>query len=249
VTEETGPGLGRDVRFLSAGETALVVEFGSAIDPAIHAQVLKLDRALTAACIDGVVEAVPTYRSLMIHNDPTRIEPQALIDALQALPASRPETVPQARRWLVPACYAPEFAPDLDWVAEALGYTPERVVALHSGATYRIYMYGFAPGFAYLGGLPEELAISRRATPRPRAEANSLLIAGGQALIATVQMPTGWHVLGRTPERFFSIARDPVVLAAVGDEVRFDPVDEPTFADLAARAEAGEVIARVLDAN
>jgi inhibitor of KinA len=123
------------------------------------------------------------------------------------------------------------------------------VVALHSGATYRIYMYGFAPGFAYLGGLPEELAISRRATPRPRAEANSLLIAGGQALIATVQMPTGWHVLGRTPERFFSIARDPVVLAAVGDEVRFDPVDEPTFADLAARAEAGEVIARVLDAN
>jgi inhibitor of KinA len=249
VTEETAPGLDRGVRFLSAGEAALVVEFGSAIDPAIHARVLELDRALTAACIHGVVEAVPTYRSLMIHYDPTRIEPQALIDTLHALPASRPETAPQARRWLVPACYAPEFAPDLEAVAEALGYTPERVVALHSGATYRIYMYGFAPGFAYLGGLPEELAISRRATPRPRAEANSLLIAGGQALIATVQMPTGWHVLGRTPERFFSLARDPVVLAAVGDEVRFDPVDEPTFAALAARAEAGEVIARNPDGN
>jgi inhibitor of KinA len=243
VTEETAPASGPGVRFLSAGETALVVEFGAAIDPDIHARVLELDRALAAAPIDGIVEAVPTYRSLMIHYDPTRIEPQALIDRLRSLPASPADSRRKARRWLVPACYAPEHALDLGPVAEALGLAPERVVALHSGATYRIYMYGFAPGFAYLGGLPKELAISRRATPRPRAEASSLLIAGGQALITTVAMPTGWHVLGRTPERFFSLGRDPVVLAAVGDEVRFDPVDAPTFAALASRAEAGEVIA------
>jgi KipI family sensor histidine kinase inhibitor len=249
VTGDAAPASGAGVRFLNAGEAALVVEFGSAIDPTLQARVLELDRALAAARIDGIVEAVPTYRSLMIHYDPTRIEPQALIERLQVLPASRPDTGSKVRRWLVPACYAPDCAPDLDAVAEALGLAPEHVVALHSGATYRIYMYGFAPGFAYLGGLPAELAISRRATPRPRAEASSLLIAGGQALITTVAMPTGWHVLGRTPERFFSLARDPVVLAAVGDEVRFDPVDEPTFAALAARAQGGEVIARMLDAN
>jgi allophanate hydrolase subunit 1 len=108
-------------------------------------------------------------------------------------------------------------------------------------------MYGFAPGFAYLGGLPAELTISRRATPRPRAEASSILIAGGQALITTVPMPTGWYVLGRTPERFFSLARKPVFLAEVGDEVQFEPIDEAAFSSLAARAEQGEVIAHALD--
>ena len=246
MTGKTAPASGPDVRFLNAGEAALVVEFGSAIDPAIHARVLELDRAVAAARIEGIVETVPTYRSLMIHYDPIRIEPQALLERLRALPAAVSDAGANARRWLVPACYAPECAPDLGAVAERLGLAQERVVELHSGATYRIYMYGFAPGFAYLGGLPAGLAISRRATPRPRAEACSLLIAGGQALITTVAMPTGWHVLGRTPERFFSLARDPVVLAAVGDEVRFDPVDEPTFAALAARAEAGEVIARIV---
>ena len=247
MTEETSPVSGPGVRFLTAGEAGLVIEFGSAIDPAIHARVLELDRALAAARIDGVLEAVPTYRSLMIHYDPIRIEPQALIEALHALPEAGPEAAPATRRWLVPACYGPEHAPDLGVVADALGLSPERIVALHSGATYRIYMYGFAPGFAYLGGLPTELAISRRATPRPRAEANSLLIAGGQALITTVPMPTGWHVLGQTPERFFSLGRDPVFLAVVGDEVRFDAIDEPTFSALATRAERGEVIARLVD--
>ena len=97
----------------------------------------------------------------------------------------------------------------------------------------------------HAGGQPEPPG----ETPRPRAEASSLLIAGGQALITTVPMPTGWHVLGRTPERFFSLGRDPVVLAAVGDEVRFDPVDASTFAALTARADAGEVIARIEDGD
>ena len=247
MTDERSPASDRGFRFLTAGETALVVEFGVAIDPAIHERVLVLDRALAATPIEGVVETVPTYRSLMIHYDPTRIQPQALIDSVRALPAAGVAATSSPRRWLVPACYGPEHAPDLDGVAAALGLSPERVVALHSGATYRIYMYGFAPGFAYLGGLPQELAISRRATPRPRAEANSLIIAGGQAVITTVPMPTGWHVLGRTPERFFALGRDPVFLAAVGDEVRFDPIDEPTFAALERRAEAGEVVVRILE--
>ena len=143
---------------------------------------------------------MPTYRSVMVHYDPLIIEPQQLLEKLRAVPAEV-ATTRKSRRWIVPVCYAPSFAEDLDYVARSLGLTPERVVGLHSGATYRIYMYGFAPGFAYLGGLPAELAISRRATPRPRAEASSILIAGGQALIATVVMPTGWYVLGRTPER------------------------------------------------
>ena len=245
--EEAPPPVPDSPRFLAAGETALVVEFGAAIDPAIHERVLTFDRALALARIEGIVEAVPTYRSVMIHYDPTLIEPQQLVEALRSLPTSGPASSRSQRRWIVPVCYAPPFAEDLDFVSQTLALTLERVIALHSGATYRIYMYGFAPGFAYLGGLPAELAISRRATPRPRAETNSILIAGGQALIATLPMPTGWYVLGRTPERFFAPEREPVFLAEIGDQVRFDSIDERTFADLAGRVEQGEVIARILD--
>jgi inhibitor of KinA len=232
-------------RYLHAGDSALVVEFGTVIDPAIHDRVLALDRAVGLAAIPGIVETVPTYRSLMIHYDPERLDPAALIARVDQLPVNAEATQGTQRRWVVPACYAPALALDLAFVAETLGLSEDKVVALHSGAIYRIYMYGFAPGFAYLGGLPKALDISRRAEPRARAPANLLIIAGGQALITTVAMPTGWHILGRTPCRFFDLGRDPIFLAAVGDQVTFDPVDEATYASLDARAAAREPIAHL----
>ena len=232
-------------RFLHAGECALVVEYGDSIDPEIHDKVLALDRAIAEAAIPGVVETIPTYRSLMIDYDPERLEPGALIERLRNLPVAAEKSLPAPQRWIVPACYAPDLALDLAFIAESLRLTTDKVVELHSGAIYRIYMYGFAPGFAYLGGLPRALDISRRAEPRPRVPANCLLIAGGQALISTVPMPTGWHVIGRTPERFFSLGRNPIFLAAVGDTVTFEAVDAATFARLEARAAAGEPVARL----
>ncbi len=105
-------------------------------------------------------------------------------------------------------------------------------------------MYGFAPGWAYLSGLPAALTLPRRASPRDRIAAGSLIIAGGQAIIAAMAMPSGWHILGRTPERLFAPERDPVFLVAPGDRVRFDPVDLATFRALDARAARGEVVAR-----
>ncbi len=236
-------------RFLYAGECALVVEYGDRIDPAIHDQVLALDRAVAAAAIPGIIETVPTYRSLMIDYDPEQIAPDALIESLRQLRVEAAQAAAPVQRWIVPACYDPSLALDLAYVADAQKLTPEKVVALHSGAVYRLYMYGFAPGFAYLGGLPNALDISRRTEPRPKSPPNCLLIAGGQALITTVVMPTGWHIIGRTPERFFALERDPVFLADVGDEVAFEAIDAATFASLDARAAAGERIARVTTAR
>jgi KipI family sensor histidine kinase inhibitor len=232
-------------RFLFAGESALVVEYGDRIDPAIHDQVLALDRAVASAAIPGLRETVPTYRSLLIDYDPEQIAPDALIERLRGLPIGAEQAKARPRRWIVPACYDPALALDLGHVAEKQGLTPEKLVALHSGAVYRLYMFGFAPGFAYLGGLPKALDISRRAEPRPTSPPNCLLIAGGQALITTVVMPTGWHIIGRTPERFFAPNRQPVFLAAVGDEIAFEPIDAASFASLEARAVAGEPVARL----
>lgn len=230
-------------RYLPAGESALVVEFGQTIDPAVHDQVLALDAALAAAKVDGVIETVPTYRSLMIHFDPRRWTTPALIDALARLDCGAIARAPP-KLWRVPVCYDPPYAEDLGEVAAILGLARERVIDLHLHALYRVYMYGFAPGFTFLGGLPEALAISRRATPRPPAPPGSLLIAGGQALIASISMPTGWYEIGRTPVRVFDPRRERVFLADVGDEISFERIDAARFEVLRRVAEAGELVAR-----
>lgn len=234
-------------RLLPAGESALVVEFGTTIDPVLHDRVLALDAALAAAKLDGVSETVPTYRSLMIHFEPRRWSHETLIDALQSLttPAATEQIRP--RHWIIPACYEPSCAEDLFEVAQTLSLEPERVAALHAGADYRVYMYGFAPGYVFLGGLPNELAISRRLSPRPPIPPGALLIAGGQALIANLSMPTGWYEIGRTPVKTFDVRRDPPVFLQAGDHVRFEPVDAARFERLRQEAEAGAPIMRKAD--
>jgi KipI family sensor histidine kinase inhibitor len=231
-------------RYLDAGEAALVVEFGDAAEPAINDRVVELDRALTARALTGVRETVPTYRSLMIHYDPLLLGRDALVEAVSLIEAAPARAHEPENLWTVPCCYDEAFAEDLARVAAMTNLSPARVVALHAGATYRVYMYGFAPGFCYLGGIPEELNVSRRPAPRPPHPAHTILLGGGLTLISTFSMPTAWWLLGRTPERMFAPHREPNFFVAVGDALRFDAVDRATFDTLEARTAAGEVVAR-----
>ena len=226
-------------RFLPAGESAMVVEYGTTAEPAHHDAVLALDAALAASPLEGLLETVPTYRSLMIHLDPRVLTHEALASHVAGLDPGRSER-PAARRWRVPACYGDPHAEDLVEVAGLLGRDPEEVAALHSGATYRAVMYGFAPGFVFLAGLPDALRVSRRRRPRPPAQPGALTIANGQALIASVAMPTGWYVLGRTPARSFDPNSDPMFPIAVGDEITFERIDAARFEVLAQAAGRGE---------
>lgn len=231
-------------RLLDAGESALVVEFGTRIDDQIADRVLALDAALTAEAVPGVLELVPTYRSLMIHYDPL-ILPRASLEAAvnRALPASA--NLGQDRTlWQVPACYDPEFAIDLAHIAAATGLTADEVIAQHAGARYRLVMYGFAPGWAYLSGLPAALTLPRRESPRDRIPEGSLIVAGGQAIVAGPAMPSGWHLLGRTPERMFDPARDPPIPFRTGDMLEFRPVSRDAFDALQTRAAGGEILSR-----
>ncbi|MGA9485447.1 MAG: allophanate hydrolase subunit 1 [Methylocella sp.] len=231
-------------RYLAAGESALVVEFGTPIDPRIHDCVLALDAAIQQANVEGVTETVPTYRSLMIHFDPRRLAAETLVTALAKLKdTSKPARTP-AQRWHIPACYDPPHDEDIAEVAATLGLSPARIIDLHQGARYRVYMYGFAPGFVFLGGLPPELTIPRRAVPRSPAPPGSLLIAGGQALIASCAMPTGWYGIGRTPVKVFDPRRAKIFLASIGDEICFERIDREAFDALSLAAEAGEFSAR-----
>jgi KipI family sensor histidine kinase inhibitor len=230
-------------RVLPAGETALVVEYGRTIDPQLHDHVLALDAAITAAPIEGIVETVPTYRSLMIHFDPRATDPETLTQKIAALDLAPRARASAAQRWRIPVCYDTSLAEDLDEVARALHLPPERIVSLHAEGLYRVYMYGFAPGFTFLGGLSDELSISRRATPRPPAPPGSLLIAGGQALITSISMPTGWYVIGQTPVRVFDPARARPFLTNVGDEIVFERIDVAAFKALQSDAAAGALVA------
>ena len=231
-------------RFLDAGETALVIEFGDTVDPAINAQVLALDAALRAAPPVGAREFVPTYRSLMVHYDPLEIARAELIRIARRAIAALSVSPAEGTSWILPCCYEKPFAEDIDEAAQLLKLSREEVIALHTGATLRVYMYGFTPGQIYLGGLPTALAISRRPAPRSPHPAGAVLIAGGLCVVAPFVMPTGWYVLGCTPERLYAPERANTFFIQPGDRLRFEPVDAVTFRALEQRTASGEVVAQ-----
>lgn len=180
-------------RLLPAGDTGLLVELGETVEEAVNLRVLALDRALAAARIAGVVETVPTYRSLLILYEPLALGHAALVREVETLLARLPERADAApgRRWRLPLVYGGEFGVDCAATAAALGIGEAVLAAGHAAVEYRVFMIGFQPGFAYLGSVDPALAISRRDEPRQRVPAGSVSIAGRQCVINSVTAPSG----------------------------------------------------------
>jgi KipI family sensor histidine kinase inhibitor len=230
-------------RFLPAGDGGLIVELGNVVDEHINCRVIALDQRIAAERIDGVLETVPTYRSLLLLYEPARIRASQLIARLRDMMPFDEVALTQPRRWVFPAVYGGDFGMDLDHVAQRHQMTTEEVIQLHSGAEYRVYMIGFAPGFTYLGGLPPALATPRRTNPRARTPAGSVSLGGIQAAISSVEVPSGWHMLGRTPARTFDLRREQPFLLKVGDLVRFRRISIAEFDRLSVHAEQGGLVA------
>jgi inhibitor of KinA len=228
------------VRFLPAGDRAIVVEFGDHIDRALSEEVLRLASSLRSNGLAGVVEMVPTFRSLMVHYDPLVTTRAELEGAIESLLDRKPGPRAAGTLWRVPVCYEDEFAPDLAEVARLTGLAPGDVVMLHSGVQYHVYMLGFLPGFPYMGDLPAALALPRRADPRVRVTAGSVSIATSLTAIYPYESPGGWHLIGTTPVRLFDIERAPPALVAPGDAVLFEPIDAAAFAAIKAAVGNGE---------
>ena len=231
-------------RILPCGDSALSVDFGNVIDPDVNGKVLALEEALRLHAPAGLLETVPTYRSLMVQFDPTLTDYDALSKFLSAEAQSVVPQSAQGRRWQVPVVYGGAFGIDLEDVAERHGLTADQVIDLHVGAVYRVYMVGFMPGFAYLGGLDPRLATPRRTHPRAKIPASSIIIGGEQAAVASIECPSGWHLLGRTPVHSYDPDRDPAFLLEAGDEVVFRPIDASRWDALERAAMAGEPIAQ-----
>ncbi|MCG6121344.1 MAG: 5-oxoprolinase subunit PxpB [Microvirga sp.] len=233
-----------DPVFLPCGDTALTVEFGREVDPHLNALTLALDAALKDRPAPGLVETVPTYRSLMLQFDPLTTDHAAIEDAVRALLPGLEASTETARRWRVPVVYGGEFGVDLEDVASRHGLTPAGLIERHCAPIYRVAMLGFLPGFCYLAGLDPSIATPRRNDPRAVTPASSIAIGGEQANIASIEAPSGWHLIGRTPVRNFLSTRDPAFLIGAGDEVVFEPIAADRWAELDAAAAAGEWIAQ-----
>ena len=204
------------LRILPCGDAALTIEFGETVDPVLNARVLGLDDALALEALAGVHETIPTYRSLYVSYDPEILSFAALSTHLEQLAARTGPKPPSPRRWR------------------------------HVAGEYRVYMLGYMPGYAYLGGLDQSIAPPRRNEPRLVTPAGAVMIGGVQAGIQCLEAPSGWHILGRTPMRSYHPHRDPLFLLEPGDAVRFYEVSLAEWHEMDKAAEAGERVAELI---
>ncbi len=224
-------------RFLNLGDRALTLEFGDTIDRqlviAVAALDVRLTQEITAGRLAGVIETVPTFRSLTVIFDPLVLPRAVLQDRLMAVLSETETSAEQSsRRWCLPVCYGGEYGPDLESVAEAKDLTPEKVIDLHVSQNYLVYMIGFLPGFPFMGDVISALDMPRRTEPRVRVPAGSVAITGQQTAIYPWESPGGWQLLGRCPLTLFDAGRPQPALLAPGDRVAFHAVTGERYQEL-----------------
>jgi KipI family sensor histidine kinase inhibitor len=230
-------------RIAECGDSALVVELSDQIEEATNMRVVALADNLAGRPIGGIVETVPTYRSLLVVYDPVLVRGRRLAELLRERLTEAAPAGFSARRLVVPVVYGGPVGMNLDELADMKQMSAAALIALHASAQYRVYMIGFAPGFAYLGGLPDILHTPRLAVPRQRIEAGAIGIGGKQASINSVPGPSGWRFIGRTPLKLFDPARKEPFLLRAGDQVCFRPVQADEAAELDAASAAGNLAA------
>lgn len=209
-----------------SGDTMLLVEWEHAIDPAINQRVIALADRLRARLGDRVRDIVPAYCSLGVHFDPLTTDLAALQRVIEAESEHMvtPESTDTRPVIEIGVHYGGDAGPDLSGLAEWAGCSPAEVIEWHAMRTYRVYMLGFVPGFAYMGRVDARIAAPRRRVPRDRVPAGSVGIAGEQTGVYPIATPGGWQLIGRTAAVMFDAARAQPSLLQPGDEVRFVPV-------------------------
>lgn len=239
-----------DIKVLPLGERALLIRFEATISEHTHSQVIQLLELFEQSDLPGVLEYVPAYCSITIHYDPVQLwkrvklsEPsyrspsQLLKQKVEVIinQFSYDGSLKQAQNQKVveiPVCYGGLYGPDLNDVARHNGLTNEEVVHIHSSTSYLVHMLGFVPGFPYLGGMDQRIAMPRKAIPRASIAAGSVGIAGEQTGIYPLSTPGGWRIIGRTPLKLFHPDEEIPTLIQPGDRIQFVPINNKQFEDI-----------------
>ena len=217
--------------FRLMGDRALLVELGDEISRSVNRKVRELFLKLDREALNGVKDLVPSYRSLMVVYDPLAIALPLLQETIiRAHRRTGGPPLPEPKTLDVPVVYGGRYGPDLEWVSNFHGISPEAVIHHHTRPVYQVYMIGFTPGFPYLGEVPEAIATPRRETPRTVVPQGSVALAQRQTGIYPVQSPGGWHILGWTPLKFFDAEKWPPTPLEMGDLVKFFPIHEKEIA-------------------
>ena len=230
------------IRFLFSGDSALVIEFGNEISADINKKIRKMMDDIKKENIDGIIELVPTYCSLLINYDVLKINYNTLVEKLKTFLNNDVETTEGEEVTLVeiPTLYNDEFGPDLSYVAEYNKLSKEEVIKIHTGTDYLVYMLGFMPGFTYLGGMSEKIATPRLESPRLQIYPGSVGIAGKQTGMYPSMSPGGWRIIGRTPLKLCNPDSDTPVYISSGDYVRYVSISEEEYNEILKKVENNE---------
>jgi KipI family sensor histidine kinase inhibitor len=209
-------------RLVAAGDSVLIAELEPVLDEGVNRRAAALGERIRTLGLAGVKDVVVTANAVALYFDPLAADRGAMEAALTEPVTIAPTaaSVPTVRQ--VEVRYGGDEGPDMMDLARALGMGPDEIVRRHTGATYRVFMLGFMPGFAYLGALDTRLQVARRRVPRVEVPAGSVAVAGPYTAIYPLNTPGGWHIIGRTELRPFDLAREPACLFQVGDLVRFN---------------------------
>lgn len=201
-------------------ERAVTIAWEPVISIEVNEQVLKADQLIRKQPFGGWIENVPAYHTLTVYYDPVLLD-VAIIDHLAKIAASElPAEEAKERLVEIPVYYDPEKAPDLLEAAKLLNTRVSDLIELHSSNVYHVFMLGFMPGFPYMGTLPDQLELHRKAVPSKKMSAGTVAIAGKQTGIYPFDSPGGWYAIGWTPINMFSEGRS---FLEPGDKVKFVP--------------------------
>ena len=222
------------MHFTPLGDRAATITFGDTIDEATHQRVRLAALRISRARPRGLIDIVPAFASIAVHYDPELVGSRQPYDAIVAtltalVESGSHEALPPPRTIEIPVCYGGELGPDLDDVAHTHAMTTDDVVRAHTAGQYMVYMVGFMPGFAYLGGLAPELSTPRRSSPRTAVPEGAVGIGGQQTGVYPMVSPGGWNPIGRTPRKIFDASRDEPSIMAAGDRVRFRAMTRDEF--------------------
>ncbi len=219
------------VQIKPVGDCGALVELGDSISEEVNAKVMELNRRINELPVEGILETVPAFCSVLVCYDPLKTDYDAAVSkALSRLSESlEGRTGVGGRLVEITVCYGGGFGPDLSFVAEHGKITEEEVIRIHCSRDYRIYMLGFLPGFPYLGRMDERIFTPRLNTPRTRIPAGSVGIGGEQTEIYPMGSPGGWQLIGRTPYRLFKPEQVGNPLYEAGDSIRFVPISQEEY--------------------
>lgn len=209
-------------RIVPLGDSAVLVQLGDEIDLTINQRVHTLANLITTSAVNGIIETVPAYATLLVHYDSLSLSLTQIKNILREKLTQIQENESRKSRLVeVPVRYGGELGPDLETVAAQLGLRIEDVIRIHSEKIYTVYMMGFTPGYPYMGKLDDKLIMPRLETPRTHVPAGTVAIAGSQTGIYSIESPGGWNLIGWTPLKLFDPFSDSPFLFAPGDEVKF----------------------------